>query len=115
MSKITIVDLEVFYCVGVTDAERAQPQRLLLTVDMGYDFSVAATTDRIAKTIDYADVSQKLLEFGKDRSWRLIEKVAANIADLIMSEYEPHAVTVQVKKFTIPQANHVSVTWSKRR
>ena|SRR5581483_11438935 len=115
MSKITIVDLEVFYCVGVTEAERAKPQRLLLTVDMGHDFSVAATTDRIAKTIDYSQVAQKLLEFGENRSWKLIEKVAANIADMIMTEFEPHAVTVQVKKFTIPQANHVSVTWSKRR
>ena len=31
MSKITIVDLEVFYRVGVTDEERAKPQRLLVT------------------------------------------------------------------------------------
>ena len=30
MSKITIVDLEVYYRVGVTDQERAQPQRLLV-------------------------------------------------------------------------------------
>ncbi len=115
MSKITIVDLEVFYCVGVTDEERAKPQRLLLTVDMGYDFSVAAVTDRITKTIDYAAVSEKLLGFGKDRSWKLIERVAANVADFILTEYEPHTVTVQVKKFTVPQAHHVSVTWSKKR
>ncbi len=87
MAKITIVDLEVFYCVGVTDEERAKPQRLLLTIDMGYDFSVATVTDRIAKTIDYSAVAQKLLEFGKDRSWRLIEKVAANIADMVMTEF----------------------------
>ena len=38
MSKISIVDLEVFYCVGVTDEERAKPQRLLLTVEMSLDF-----------------------------------------------------------------------------
>jgi dihydroneopterin aldolase len=115
MSKITIVDLEVFYCVGVTDEERAKPQRLLLTVDMGYDFSVATVTDRISKTIDYAAVSEKLLNFGKDRSWKLIERVAANIADFILSEYGPHSVSVQVKKFSIPQAHHVSVTWSKKK
>ena len=53
MSKITIVDLEVFYCVGVSDEERAKPQRLLLTVDMDFDFSSAAISDRITKTINY--------------------------------------------------------------
>ncbi len=42
MSRISIVDLEVFYRVGVPDAERAQPQRLLLTVEMESDFSAAA-------------------------------------------------------------------------
>jgi dihydroneopterin aldolase len=115
MAKITIVDLEVFYCVGVSDEERAKPQRLLLTIDMGYDFSVAAVTDRISKTIDYSVVAQKLLDFGKNRSWKLIEKLASNIADMVMSEFEPHAITVQVKKFTIPQAHHVSVTWSKKK
>src|SRR5690348_10444648 len=115
MSKITIVDLEVFYSVGVTDEERAQPQRLLLTVDMTFDFSSAAVSDRITKTIDYFAVSQKLLHYGEGRSWKLIEKVAANIADLILSEFQPQGVTVEVKKFVVPQARYVSVTWNQKR
>ena len=114
MAKIKIVDLEVSYCVGVTDAERAQPQRLLLTVDMTYDFTVAAVSDRITKTIDYHAVSELLLQFGTNRSWKLIEKVAANLADAIMSEFKPEAVTVEVKKFSIPKAAYVSVVWIKK-
>ncbi len=113
MSRITIADLEVHYCVGVTDEERAQPQKLLLTVDMSFDFSVAANTDRLTKTIDYFAVCQRLLEFGDGRSWRLIEKVAANIADMILSEFKPESVIVEVKKFIIPQARYVSVTWTQ--
>ena len=115
MSKIKIVDLQVSYCVGVTDEERAKPQRLLMTIDMGFDFSVAAMSDRLAKSIDYADVSQRLLKFGENRSWKLIEKIAANVADMIMSEFKPQQVTVEVKKFTIPQAHHVSVVWTSKR
>ena len=42
LSRISIVDLEVFYRVGVPEAERAKPQRLLLTVEMDFDFSAAA-------------------------------------------------------------------------
>ena len=110
MSRISIVDLEVFYRVGVPDAERAQPQRLLLTVEMETDFSTAAKSDSIIDTIDYFAVTQRLLKFGEGREWKLIEKLAADIADAILSEFKPQAVSVEVKKFIIPQARHVSVT-----
>lgn len=115
MSKIKIVDLEVFYCVGVSDDERAKPQRLLVTVDIGFDFSVAAVSDRITKTIDYFEVTQKLLNFGELRSWKLLEKLAANIADYVLAEFKPQQVTVEVKKFAIPQAQYVSVIWTSKR
>ena len=113
MAKISIVDLEVFYRVGVRDAERAQPQRLLLTVEMDFDFSAAARSDSIADTIDYFAVSQRLLKFGDGREWKLIEKLAADIADMILSEFKPQSVTVEVKKFVIPQARHVAVSLTR--
>ena len=115
MAKISIVDLEVFYRVGVPDAERAQPQRLLLTVEMETDFTPAAKSDSIANTIDYFAVTRRLLGFGKGREWKLIEKVAADIADMVLAEFNPQAVTVEVKKFIIPQARHVAVTLTKVR
>ncbi len=115
MAKISIIDLEVFYRVGVPDVERAQPQRLLLTVEMESNFSAAAKSDGIADTIDYFAVTQRLLKFGEGRSWRLIEKLAADIAGAILSEFKPQSVTVEVKKFVIPQARHVSVSLTKAR
>jgi dihydroneopterin aldolase len=115
MSRIKITDLEVFYCVGVSDQERAQPQRLLITIDMMFDFTAAAISDHIAKTIDYFAVAQVLLKYGEGRNWKLIEKLAMNIADEILAEYKADAVTVEVKKFPIPQARYVSVIWTKKR
>jgi len=115
MSKITIADLEVFYCVGVTDEERAKPQRLLLTVDMSFDFSSASVSDRVEKTINYAKVAEDLLIFGEGRSWKLLERLVANIADMVLTHHRPQAVMVEVKKFSVPQARHVSVTLTKSR
>lgn len=115
MSKITIVDLEVFFSVGVTDEERAQPQRLLVTVDMEFDFSSAAMNDCITRTIDYYQVSQQVLKFGAGRSWKLIEKLATDLADMVLSQFNPQSVTVAVKKFPIPQARYVSVSLIKSR
>lgn len=113
--KISIVDLEVFYRIGVTDDERANPQRLLISVDMSYDFSSAAVSDRIERTINYFDVAQDLLKYGEGRSWRLLEKLAANVADLILAKYKPQSVDVEIKKFIIPQARYVSVSLTQTR
>jgi dihydroneopterin aldolase len=115
ISKITITDLEVFYCVGVTDEERAKPQRLLITVDMAFDFSSAATSDRIEKTINYQQVADAVLTYGEGRNWKLIEKLASNLADFVLAEHHPEAVQVEVKKFVVPQARHVSVSVTKTR
>ncbi len=115
MSKITIVDLEVHYCVGVTEEERAKPQRLLVTVDMNLDFSSAAVSDRIERTINYQTVAKDLLKFGEGRSWKLLEKLVDNLADRVLYEYKPQAVMVEVKKFSIPQARFVSVSTGKQR
>jgi FolB domain-containing protein len=114
-SKISIIDLEVFYRVGVPDEERAKPQRLLLTVEMDCDFSKAAKTDGIGDTIDYFAISRRLLKFGDGRSWKLIEKLAADIANLILAEFKPQSVTVEVKKFPIPEARCVSVVVTRKR
>ena len=115
MDKIKISDLEVFYRVGVPDEERAKPQRLLLTIEMALDVSSAASSDDLRKTIDYAAIADFLLKFGEGQSWKLIEKLAANIADDLLARFKPESVTVEVKKFVIPQAQFVSVTLTRKR
>ena len=107
--SITIADLEVFFQVGVTEQERAQAQRLLVTVEMDHDFTTAAARDNLADTIDYAAVADRLLHFGNGCHWELIETLAAEIAAMLLEEFNPRSVTVEVKKFIIPQARHVSV------
>jgi dihydroneopterin aldolase len=82
---------------------------------MESDFSAAAKTDSIADTIDYFAVSQQLLKFGDGKSWKLIEKLAADICDMILSEFKPQSVTVEVKKFPIPQARHIAVSLTRAR
>jgi dihydroneopterin aldolase len=113
-SKISIADLEVFYRVGVTDVERAVAQRLQLNVELHFDFSAAARSDDLKDTIDYFAVCQRLLRFGEGRSWKLIEKLATDIANTILIEFKPSAITVEVKKFIIPEARYVSVAVTKK-
>ena len=78
---ICIRDLEVFFRVGVSDEERAQPQRFLITVEMQMDIAEAAQSDDLSKTIDYFAVTKRLLQFGEGREWKLIETLASEVAD----------------------------------
>ena len=106
---IIISDLEVSYLVGVTKEERSKSQRLLLTLELTTDFDSAVVRDELDRTIDYNAVSQRLLRFGKGREWRLIETLAADVAAMVLKEFRPKTVSVEVKKFIIPQARHVAV------
>ena len=109
MDRITIKDLEVFYHVGVPDEERERPQKLLITIEMEHDLSKVATTDDIADTIDYYAVSREMLNFGEGKSWKTIEKLASDIADLALDEFHADSATIEVKKFIIQFADFVSV------
>ena len=109
MDTIIIRDLAVAYHVGVTEAERAQAQRLLLTLEISRDLAAAAELDALSETIDYYAVCQRLLQFGEGRSWKLIETVADDIAARVRNEFLATAVSVEVKKFVIPEAAYVAV------
>lgn len=109
MDTIIIKDLAVACRVGVPDAERAQPQTLLLTIELQTDFSMAARSDELRDTIDYYAVTQRLLHFGDRREWRLIEKLAADIADCLLAEFHPLQVTVEIKKRILPETDYVAV------
>jgi dihydroneopterin aldolase len=106
---IQIADLEVCWRVGVPDHERSQPQRLLLSVTMEVDVTVAAKSDDLTRTIDYYAVARRLTGLGEGREWRLIEAVAVEAAELILKEFGAKRVTVEVKKFIVPSTRFVSV------
>jgi dihydroneopterin aldolase len=115
MFAIRIVDLEVFYQVGVPDEERAEPQRLMITVELDVDAPKAALSDALGDTVDYYSVSQKLLHYGEGRSWKLLEKLSAELAEMILRIYAPARVRVEIKKFIIPETRHISVACVRSR
>lgn len=114
MDTITIKDLEVHFRVGVPDEERANPQRLLITVSMVHPLQPAAVADDLARTINYFAVTEAIKNLGRDKSWKLIETLAEDIAALVLRDFKPTQVTVEVKKFIIPQTQYVSVRIERR-
>lgn len=109
MDTIIIRDLELFLRVGVSEDERAKPQRLLVSIEIAHDFGDAAEKDDLRSSIDYAAVCQRLAEWGAGRSWCLIETLAVEMADLLLREFGATTATVEVRKFVLPQTRFVGV------
>lgn len=114
-SFIIISELEVYYHVGVPDQERAKAQRLLLNLEISYDFAEAAQSDDLKSTIDYYSVCQRLLSFGEKREWKLIEKLASDVAEMVIEDFGAARVQVEVRKFIIPQTSYVAVRLVRAR
>ena len=107
--RITIKDLEVQFHVGVPDEERAEPQKLLITIEMTHDLAPSGASDTLAQTIDYYTVCQAVKALGQTRSWKLIEALADDICMLVLDQFSPSVVRVVVKKFILPDTRWVSV------
>jgi len=115
MDTIIISDLEVWVNVGVPDAERALPQRLLISLELETDFVAAAASDDLQGTIDYYAVWLAVSELASSRPWKLIETLASHIATLVLDRFRPAAVNVEIKKFVLPQTRQVGVRLRRSR
>jgi dihydroneopterin aldolase len=109
VDKIVIKDLEVDAHIGVTEAERAQPQRLLVTVELDRDLAEAGRTDRETFTMPYDVVATMIRKVVTERPYKLVEAVAHRIAEAILFHNMALAVSVEVKKFSIPRSQYVAI------
>jgi len=108
IDQIHIEQLEVQARVGVPDSERAQPQRLTLNVTFWPKRS--GPRDNIADTVNYSEVAASLKQFVVQRNYRLIETLAEEMAGHLLTRFPLRKVAVEVRKFVLPDADHVSVT-----
>jgi len=109
VDKIVVKDLEVDARIGVTEAERAGPQRLLITVELECDLAPAGRTDREYSTTPYDVVAEMIRKTAAERPRKLVESLAADIAKAILYRRLAQAVMVEVKKFSVPRSRYVSV------
>lgn len=109
MDHILIEDLELLARVGVPEAERVHPQRLLLCVLLEHSQQSAAAADAIERTIDYGKLSRRLVQAAAEGECRLIETLAERLAQVVLREFSARAVTLTLKKFILPNARWVAV------
>ena len=105
MDQVFIRGLEVDAVIGAYDWERDIRQRLVLDLDMGWDIRPAARSDELSLALDYAAVSQRLLEYVGNSSFELVETLAERLAALIIDEFGVPWLRLGIPKTgAVPQA-----------
>lgn len=107
---ITIQGLSVLACVGVPSEEREEAQRLCFDLQFTALLQPETLNDDIVATVDYAEVSQRLEEIVQERPRRLIETLADEITEILLAEFSLCWIELTIRKFILPNAEHVAVT-----
>ncbi|MFD2256605.1 dihydroneopterin aldolase [Luteolibacter algae] len=107
--EIEIRRLQVLTHIGVPDEERATPQMLWLSIWMRPAKSFSEAADDVANTIDYYEVSLRLVELAAAKPRKLIETLATDSADFLLKTYPLKSVDVKVEKRILENADFVSV------
>jgi dihydroneopterin aldolase len=102
VDKVTISGLRVKGRVGVTQEERARAQTLIVNIEIDVDLTAAAESDNLKDTIDYGEVTVEAAAVIRDSESKLLEPLAATIADRISTNNLVQGVTVEILKEAPP-------------
>ena len=98
MDLVFIEALQVYTTIGVYDWEQTIKQKLVFDIEMAHDNRPAAETDDVSFALDYAKVSQRIIEFVSSQNFALIETVSEQVAALIQTEFSVPWVRIKLTK-----------------
>lgn len=107
---IFVKGLKVEAVIGVYEWERAITQPLLIDIALETDISKAAISDNVGDALNYKAVCDDVSEWCQAIKAELLEHLAEQIADKLLTKYASHKVTLSIAKPTaIKQADAVGV------
>ena len=98
MDTIFVSGLATDCIIGIWEWERRVRQRVVVDLEMAADIRRAARTDSIDDTLDYKNVSKRLLQFIGDSQFHLVETLTERIAELVIREFDVAWVRVRLNK-----------------
>ncbi len=101
MDKVFVKGLKTSCIIGILPQERVKEQELTVDLTLGLDLKEAGKTGDLTKSVDYAALSARVLDYVKKRKAELLEELGVELCTLILNEFKPQSVTVRLGK---PQA-----------
>jgi len=99
---IYLTGIRAFGYSGFLDEEQVLGQWFQVDLTLWVDLSKAAESDRIEDTYDYRSDVAAVLSLIRTERFRLIERLAGAIADIMLSSGRVEQVTVRLTKMHPP-------------
>tara|TARA_Y100000588_G_C14163498_1_gene885880 strand:- start:876 stop:1274 length:399 start_codon:yes stop_codon:yes gene_type:complete len=96
--KIILKGMRFYGFHGLHDEERKTGQYFLVNLECITNLHKAGVSDNIEDTINYSDIYQKVRRIIEGTPRNLLEAVAEEIADVLISDYPIKNVTIKISK-----------------
>jgi dihydroneopterin aldolase len=96
--RIVLHGIEVEALIGVHEHERLARRPLVVDLDLLCDLHAASRSDDVEDTVDYSALTSRVRERCRETSYRLIEALAGDLADLCLDEPRVRTAIVTVHK-----------------
>lgn len=106
--RLIIRGLRVPARIGVTAEERAEPQMLLLSVEVAADLAKAASSDDLTDTIDYDALITEIATIVRTTEVELLERMAELVIGTVSSIRAAYGVSVEIMKEKVPVEEDVA-------
>lgn len=87
MDTIFINDLRADAIIGIYEHERSIKQTISVDLEISADIGKAAATDNIEQATNYKAISKRIEAFIIQSEYHLIETLAENIANILLTEF----------------------------
>jgi len=98
MDIVYLHGIQVDCVIGVWDWEREITQRITIDLDMGHDLTKAGETDELEYTLNYKEVSDTVTEFCIERKAKLVESLAAGVAEILLDSFKCTWCRIKINK-----------------
>ena len=87
MDIVFVEDLRIETVIGIYDWERQIRQVVAIDLEMAFDNTRPAASDKIVDTLDYKAVSKRLIAFVEASNFELVETLAEQCARIVREEF----------------------------
>ena len=108
--EVRIEQLEIFTVIGVLEHERKGLQRLTVSISFTPYEQAQDLADDIGKGVNYSAVAEEAKRFARDQAVNLVETLADRLAAHLLNTFPIQKVTIELRKFALPDAKYVSAT-----
>ncbi|MCL4121251.1 UNVERIFIED_CONTAM: hypothetical protein GTU68_036781 [Idotea baltica] len=98
MDIIFIDGLKLESTIGVYEWEREVKQSLLVDIQLGWNIALAAKTDDLNQTLNYALVAERVHYFAGQSSFLLVEAFAEQLSNFLINEFNIPWLRLKVTK-----------------